>query len=572
MRGESRTGGARSALAVALLALLVHAGSARAQGAYGFVTGQYQRYEQSLRVTNPDGTSRMVTRAREFWIQTYDLNHQAFLRPNLQLVSNLRYTDLAYVKLPDASRTAAGSLRLNHSVFSLYGTHSPASATIGVSPGGLSQPGDTARILSFTAKTQDTQLGAAVFVPSLPRVDLSWARRHRAADLMSPDETAVNRNAHAAYELGPVSFFGSLGDQRREPKGSDPVVATQRVASAGASLNMAPTPNSNLGLAYDIGDTRNRRGGLTTNTSRTQGGNLSGTWRPSLITDLSASYVVRHSSSVTSRRFNSTDQDGSLYFNVAPTRGVRLTAGAGARTVNSGNGQDLLRYATAVASGEGNVRPGWYGVASASHTTNWDPVRGAFWAEMVRGSSRMKLARGLEAEGYVQVAASGDTASRDQRWNTDASGRLNADPLRSLRLGYATRIYRVGPRLGSATAHSRSQTVDVRWQPVRTLEMVGSYSQNETFSRENPRTSMRTASARWSPLPQWQFSGNWTRSEESRTDVVANQLSGREIMGARVAGALSRRLTLNGGASVADHGAPSESRQYDASLTMSFGR
>ncbi len=570
MAADRRTRRARLALLAVVAAALPPSGAARAQAVYGYATGQYQRVEQMTQVPGSDLWTRT---AREFWLQTYELNNQSYLRHDLQLTSTLRLTDLAYVNLPDASRAPSGSLRLYHSLFSLYASHQPTQTTSGFNSGGVSAPGDATRLLTVTSKTQDTQLGGSFFAAKLPRLDVSWVRRHRDTDLLSNAETSINRNARAAWDRGPLSLYASLGDQRRDPQVANAVIATQRVATAGGALTVAPLRATSLTMQFDLGDTRNRSNGVTSATTRTHGGNLSGDWRPNRLADVSLSYVVHSVTTTALRTDRTTNQDGSIYLNLTPNRSVRIATGGGVRTTQATDGsEDLLSYATALVSGQGTVRPGWTAVGSAAHTTNWDPTRGSFGAEALRGSSRMRLANGLDVESNVFLSANGDTAARDQRWTTDASARVTATPVRSLTLGYGVRTYQVGARLTRAAARSVSQNLDVRWKVVTSLEMVGSYSESGALPNNFPRSVLRVATVRWSPVPQWQVSGNWSRSDQSRVDAAANQIAGREIAGLRVLGALSRRLTFSGGANVADRGKPTENRQYDGSLTMTFGR
>lgn len=569
MAADRRTRAGVALLAV-VAAALPPAGAARAQAVYGYATGQYQRVEQMTQVPGSDLWTRT---AREFWLQTYELNNQSYLRSNLQLLSTLRLTDLAYVNLPDASRAPSGSLRLTHSLFSVFASHQPTETTSGFNAGGVSAPGDATRLLSVTSKTQNTQLGGSFFAAKLPRLDVSWIRRHRDADVLGNAETSVNRNARAAYDRGPLSLYASLGDQRRDPLVPAAVITTQRVATAGGAMTVSPFRAASLAMQYDFGDTRNQSNGITNAVTRTNGGSLSGDWRPNRLADVSLSYVVRSATTTTVRADRSTSQDGSLYLNLTPNKSVRLATGGGVRTSVAADGsQDLLSYATAVLSGQGTVRPGWTAVGSAAHTSNWDPTRGAFWVEALRGSSRMRLAKGLDVESNLFLSANGDTAARDQRWTTDASARVTATPLRTLTLGYGARTYRVGAQLTTASGRSLSQTLDLRWKVATSLEMVGSYSESGALPNNDPRSVLRVATLRWSPVPKWQVSGNWSRSDQTRVDAVANQIAGREIAGVRVLGALTRRLVFNGGASIADRGQPTENRQYDGSLTMTFGR
>lgn len=568
-----RRGGAGLLGAVAAIAACaVAAPAARSQSLYGYAQVQYQRYQDRLRVVALDGTLRELERVRESWLQTYDLNHQTSLAPNLLLTSNLRLTDLSYNGLPDATRTPQGSLRLTHPVFSFYGVHRPTSTTGAFGRGGFGGFADTTRQVFLTTHTQETSFNAALSPARLPRLDLAWARRHRNADLLGSEETAIQRSARTSWQRGPLSLYGGLADLTRGAGGTLPGDAFQRTANAGAALHATPHRTLAATLGYDVSGTRTGLPGRGDQRTTSHSANSGLDWHPSRALTGTAQWLYHRSAFRNGVDQSLDDHDGSGYLNWMPARLVRLTGGGGLRTTRAFGREELLRYATAIAALEGWVRPGWYSTLNASHTSNWDPLRGDYGVQSYRAATRLRVAKGIDLDGALGATANGDTATRDQRYATEALGHARLQPLSGIALSWSDRLYRVGRSLGRASGRSRSTTVDARWKPVATLEILGVYTRTGTLGSQGPKLSTRSASVRWAPVAAWQITGTWSKSDEQRADPLADLLSGREIASARLLAALTRSLTFNGGATVANPGTSEERRQIDAGLTLAFGR
>ena len=564
---------ARGVGAATLVALsLLPGGRAGAQPLTGQLQVQYQNIEQRVQVLNPDGTRRDTILTREYWVQNYELNHAARIGEQLNIVSQLRLSDLAYIGRPDKTRTPYGALRLAHRVFGLSGSYRPTTVTTVLAPGFFEGGLAAAPPVLTTARTQEGVLSGYLAPVGLPRLDLSWIRRHRGADERLPGETGVSRNARLAYGFGGLSVRGGYDDLSRDP--GDPALRQmlQRSLNGGAGLTLAPASALSIAMQYDFAATRRGVASPNAERARTHGATLNGSLRQSERANWNLAYAFRRSEIRSRVRSDLDDHDGSLLFNYTPGRATRLSVGGGARTVRTSARNELQRHLALIASADGRVLRGWTGTVSLSHATNWNPERRVFSVESFRVGSRFHLATGLDLDADLQATANGDTAARDSRVVTQGSFGVQATPLRSISLRYSARSYRVGPGLFRAAGDARSSTLDLRWRPLATLEMAGSLSRSGTLAHGGPRLASRQANLSWRPGPMLQFSGNYARSDQRATGGSAEQITGREILGARVQAGLGRRLTLNAGINQADPGGRSASRQYDAAVTRSFGR
>jgi hypothetical protein len=561
---------------VALLATVGGSMAARplfAQGLHGSFQAQFQRFERPRLVANADGTYRTELLTRELWVQTWDFNHQAYLKPQLLLQSTFRYTDLAYLRQPEASRSPYTSVRLTHPWFGVFGSHQPSATTGLMSRDGVGAPTDTSETVEVTSRTQDTSVGGNLGAPGWPRLDVAWTRRHRDRDAIATEATSVQRFARMTWDRGALSLHGSLGDQRREGEvASRAGVLTQQNLSAGGSYRVAPWRATSFQLMLDLSDARNPRPGGRDLRSRSQSASLSGERRETEKLIWNLNYFLRRTSSNAGGTASPADHDGSLVLNYSPSRAVRLTGGGGARTSRLLDDQRMTRYVTAVASANGRVREHWTGAASASHTTQWDPFRGVTNLETVQLNSQLRLIRGLSADANLQVSSQSDSAAHAEHSTRDLSLRVQAAPLRSLSIGLAERHFQVGSGLTVASGRSRTTTLDARWVPVRSVEVIGSHGVSGTLPDNRPRVTTDMANLRLSLASKLQLTGTWSRSAETRADASANPLSGREIATARMVAALSGSLSVNAGFSVAERGTPRESRQYDAAVVMGFRR
>lgn len=570
MRAERGIGRVSAASLAALLALLPSA--ARGRGVFGSYQLQYQRTEQTLRLLNPDGTVRDTHLERGFWQHSLDLNHQAELGRSFLLASNLRLTNVAYSRQPDRSRVPEGSVRLSHPWASVFALYRPSTVTSGLGREGVRGPADTARLATITARSQEAVVTGNLGAPGLPQLTLSWVRRHRDADAIAPEATSLNRNAQVSYARGGLSLHGGLGDLRTDPGNPGLRVSTQRTGNVGGAMQLAPRRWVTANVSYDLADTRSAPAGGRETRALTQSGTVSADlWRrPTMGWNLG--YVFRSTESRNGVRTRVQTQDGALLFDYAFSPRARVVTGGGMRTVPRPAGSDLLRYVTAVANAQGPLRAGVTGIASGSHTINWDPVLGAYGVSSARTGLQMRFMPGLDASADISLTATGDTASRDQGSALAVGGRVQAVPLRSLVLRFGTQVSRLGPGFTDPRVRSQASTAEVSWKLVPALQLTGSRGVTTALSANGPRTTTDVATVQYSPGSRFRLSANWSRSTQARSDPTAALLVGHEILGARLLMAVTRTLTFNGGASIADPGEPTRSRQLDAALTLAFGR
>lgn len=572
MRGRHPHVPRKAALTLGLAGVIACAPGARAQSLFGYAQGQYQRFEEVIQTRDSSGTVSQRRRSREFWVQNYELRNLSSLRSDLQLQTSLRFTDLKYSNQPDGTRTPQGTMRLNGRVFSVSASHRPTSSTSGVNRTGVSTPSDSTRLMTVTSRAQETMFTGALFPGRGPRFDVMWVRQHRDGDLLGAGSDATNRSVRAGYDRGPLRLYGLLSDLRRTPEVALRATTVQRTWSGGGTFTFAPTRATSASLQYDLADTRTNVPGQPLATGRTHAASLTSSHRPNRLASVDLNYNLRRSTYFNRVGSTHTEHDGGLFLTLTPRKAMRFSTGGGTRTVDALAGTDLISYYSTILALEGRVRPGWIGTTLASHTFNWDPQRGRYSTESLRMGSRLRLARGLDADVNGQISANGDTASRSQRWSSELSARVSATPLRSLTFALYERVFRVGASLGRASGRATTSQGDLRWRPVPSLEMVGSLNLTSAATGGGPRSTSRMGMVRWAALRGWQLVGNYSRSEQSRQSSFAEQLAGREVAGLRVTGALGRRITLNAGATGADLGTARETRQYDGSVTMTLGR
>jgi hypothetical protein len=232
----------------------------------------------------------------------------------------------------------------------------------------------------------------------------------------------------------------------------------------------------------------------------------------------------------------------------------------------------LVKYLTAIASGDGAVRHDWRANGQLSMTRNYDPLRGTYAVYIAGGSTHMVVGPRSTLDGTVQFTANGDTASASERAASTWNLRLNLMALRNLTASIGLRSFRVGPQFLHASGAQTTRGMDVTWRPAPTMDFTGSFASTGLMPDDRQRISTQTVLGHFLPRPSISLTGSWSHSSQSVTSSGTAQLSGREIATARVQLTLSRRLAASGGYSVAEPGKVRESKQYDGVLTWSFGR
>ncbi len=573
MRDE-RDGRGAAAAAVALgLMCLAGAVPARAQKLTGFLQVQFQRVEQNQTVM-VDGVPRQVKLTRESWVQTYELDHVAQVRQNLSLVSQLRWVESTRPGSADRSRTPFGSMRLGHPLFGLSGSYRPITTTSSITGGapGFLDPGTPAPSRAVTTRNQEMQFAGYLAMPKLPRLDAAWTRRHRDGDLLFKEETGITRVANLNYEAGPAYVRGGYNDLARDGGGFSGRTILQRNYQAGTGVRLSPTAAASLTLGYDF--SQSQRGDLAGRDARTrsQTASVSGGVRQSSKSDWSLSYAWRRAESPGTTTANLDNHEGALSYNLQATRAVRFTGGTGLRTESLRDQRQLVRYANAVLSANGDIVRNVRASTSLAHVTNWLPSHRPYSVESWHSGVRARLRQGLELTEDLVISANGDTAARDTRVVSQNSLGLQATPLRSLTVALYDRRYHAGPSLFGTSADSRTFALDVRWRVVPSLEVTTNASRTGLLPNNDPRTSSVVAGLRWSPSARFQFAGTYSRTGGTSRLADASLISGREFFTGRVLAGLSRTVTLSAGTSVANPGQTSQSRQVDALLTKSFGR
>jgi hypothetical protein len=572
MRDERRGGrraGAGRLLAAGLA--LTAAIPSQAAAVSGQLQVQYQRQEQQLQFLGPDGILRSARSRREIWTQTYELRHTVRYSNNLSVFSQLRLNEISQVKSAERTRAPYGTLRLAHPWFGLAGSHQPVTITTPVrNPSFFPSLADTAPREYTTFRTRETQFSGYVSAPRAPRLDVSWVRRQRDASVLGAGQSGLSRNLAGSWAVGPLSLRGGYNDLGSGGSGLTPATVLQRSGNGGAALHLAPRPGTTVGLDYDF--TRSRRGlaGSRNDVARTHAAALNAGWTASPRVSWGLNYGFRRSLLDAAVQTDVTDHEGALLVSLQPWRSVRAVAGGGLRTSHVGVGTALLRYASAIASWTGAVRPGWTGNASLSHVTNWNPGEQTFSIDTWHAGSRATIRRGVEATVDWQVSDNGDTTARELRWTTQGSWGVQLTPVPGFTAAANARLYNAGPGLFRRSVSSRGATLDLRWRPLPALRADASFSRSGALPHNDPRLGTTLLNVHWNPDPAFQLTGSYTRSTQSQ--LGAQQLVGREVFGGRVTASLGRTFTITAGLYEADHGRPNATRQVDASVARSFGR
>lgn len=561
------------AAAVAAAVLLAPLAAAPARALSGHLQFQYQKSEQTVKLVNPDGTLRDTTVVREYWVQNYELDHTARLWKNTALVSQFTLTDLRHINETLRSRTPYGMLRLTNPLFGVSVSHRPTEVTSSISPRtfGTSTLASGDRI-EVTSREAQSVVTAYLTAPRLPRLDASWVRSKRDADLYGAASTGLTRTAHLSYGLGALELRGGYSDRSQGLDGVDTRHPLQRSLDGSAAFTAVPLAGLSLRMQADLADTRRGAVGQVETRTRTQGTSLTGSYRRSPRWNANLQYLFRDSRLGDGYAARLHDHDGSLIFNLNAAPGLRLTGGGGVRTARTENSEGVLSYLTALATLRRDVRPGWSASADASHTTNWNPGNGAFGVETAHAGSRFHLRPGLDLLADLQVTANGDTAARGQRIVTQGSWAVNATPLRTISVRYSESSYRAGAGLFRAASNGRTRTAEVRWKPVPALDMLATRSVSGTLPRNDPRLTTSQVTLRWSVAGRTQLTSSYTNSSSTIASSVAENLSGREVWTTRLLTGIGRSVTLDTGFSVAQPGGSNEARQFDAAITRRFGR
>jgi len=566
MRADGRHAGLAALAAVALLG---GAAPARAQ-VYGTAQFQYQNFDDVRTDILADGT-RVQRRARtEYFLKSIDMRHQAYLRQNLVMDSNLRFSEQTRPGEADRTRTPSGTLRLLHPSFQLTAQHQPTS--VRAASLGTSTSPDTSGAVT-TQRSSETQLLGNAVAPGGLSFNGAWRLRRRDGLAGRPDERNDLRSVRAGLDRERYSVYATAGDQVQKAGSAGPLRAKQGNYGLGGLWRLAPTPRASVTLQYDLARSRTQPGGSVVRRTTTQNAMATGEWRPGATLTGTSTYSWRRSDLEVGSRSTFTDQEAQAFGRWAPVRVASLSAGGGFRTQRDVLGRPrLLEYASAILSGDGRVRQGWTANGSATHTTTWDPDRGTYGTQTLTGLSRMALNPRLTLDATLSVIANGDTAAAGQRWSNAWTTRLQGQPWRSLTLTAGLRSQRVGPGLLSPAAAARGASFDVLWRPHPRLDGVGNYSVNEALSGPRGRTRTWSANLRSQLAERWQLQGLWTRTASPRLAQGVESITTQDLASGRLLWQPTRRVAATASYSSTDPGKSSESQRIDATFTWSFGR
>ncbi len=405
------------------------------------------------------------------------------------------------------------------------------------------------------------------------QVNGTWLRQRREATESVPTQRSTLRNVRASLDRQRYSVYASAADQQNRGGPAQEVLGRQGQYGFGGLWRVAPGRTTSMVAQYDFGSSRSRPNASFTSRSTSQSAMVSGEWRPQRAFTGSANYNWRRTGTKATLTRTQTDQEGVVLGRWQPMRGASLTSGGGLRTQRTADGSPrLLEYVTAIAAGEGTVRPGWTATGSAAHTTTWDPERGTYGTQLVSGVSRMAFGPRVTLDGTISVAANGDTAAANQRWSNVWTTRLQARPLRTLQLGAGVNAQRIGPGLLRPVSVSRSGTVDVTWRPHPRADFIGNYSINETLSLPRQVTRTWSSNARMQVTDHWQLQGIYTRTATPRYVAGVNSQVTRDLATGRVLWQPTRNVATSVSLTTNDPGTDLEGRRIDGTFTWSFGR
>lgn len=568
MRADERHPGLAWLLAAAALGAAVPAGAQ----VYGTAQFQYQNVDDVRTVILADGTRVLRRSTTEQLFKSIDVRHQAYLRQNLLMDSNLRFVEQTRQGAADRIRTPSGTLRLLHPAFQLTAQHQPT--TVRATAAGLSAAGlaDTTGAVTTTRTSESLLLGNAT-APGGVSLNASWMNRRREGVAGTPTERHELRNARANLDRDRYSLYASAGDQRQRRGSSGAVRGKQGQYAFGGMWRLVPSPAGSVTLQYDFARSRTEPGGTITSRTTTQNAQFSGEWRPRADLGGSATYNWRRAGIDAVNRSTLSDQEAQALGRWTPMRGASLTTGGGFRTQRDVKGRPrLMEYATAIVAGDGRVRPGWTANANATHTTSWDPDRGTYGTQTLTGLSRMQLGPRVSLDATLSLAANGDTAAASQRWSNVWTTRLHTQPLRSLTFTAGLRSQRIGPGLMRPLALARGVTLDATWRPHPRLDGIGNYSVNESLTGPRARTRTWSSTARAQLSDRWQLQGLYTRTAAPRLAGGVESIVTHDLASGRVLWQPTRWVAASASLSSTDPGTELESRRIDGTFTWSFGR
>jgi hypothetical protein len=451
-------------------------------------------------------------------------------------------------------------VRLTHPAFGASAAYRPGSTTTAFpTPTGL-QP-------LFTDHNQDTQLTAYVAPPRLPRLDLTWWRRHREPGNGGAASTGTNRSAQLAYALGTLAAHAGYTDQGQSGTGRTTGLL-ERGYTGGAAYALGAAGRRSLGLSYEYSGSEHL--GKVVDRSESHALNASGVLRQSVRSQWTLNYNLRRSLLLDRVVTGQTDHDGSLLYNFQASRAARWVAGGGVRTEHFETGSGILKYLTTVIGTDGTWNK-LRGTASAALTSNWSAERHAYSTQGYHAGTHLDVTSKVGLDVDLLLTANSDIAASGARYVAQSSAGAQLTPLHGLFVRLTGRRYQAGASPLATGAESHGVDINVRLNPDPSFDLTADFGNNGSLPHNDPRVTTTQIIANLRPTGRLWLSGFYTSSNRTQQLASASALGNQELAGGRLVGTLSRSLTLTGGVSVGDLRRPTYSRQVDASLTYSFG-
>lgn len=542
----------RTAALVLLLAASLNAAPAAAQALRGYSQLQFQRYDLVGAASD-----------RDLWLKTLQLDVTRRFAQGYDVTGQIYWNEVSTVGRPERIRSPHGTLRLAHPWFGAWLSYRPLRTT---------------DALGLTTRSNDLQASGYFTRPHLPALNVSWTRRTQEDPTGLPTPPTVTRNVTAAQALGPLSLRAGYFDQVHDPvQGSRPA-DERRNAMAGGEVRFGP-PRALFLAQYDVNETKRLVAGTLTERSLLHTAGLNGTGRISRKTDASLAYAFRRTMTRNGFRTDLDDHEGSALLNVRPRPSMRFSSGGGVRTVRTVEQNDIQWYLVLLGSIEGRLRPDWTGRAGAARSFNWIAGDRARPIDTYQASTTMRLAHGLDlaANGQVSVTdpsgrAQADSIGRNSRVVSQGSLLVTATPLRRITGVVSLQGYRSGPGLARSASSSRSNSFDLRWRPVDTIDLTGALQRSRGLRRGDPTLTIWRGTAQWTPSRNFQVDGAYLRSDQPRGEASAELPAGRETWSTRALVGFSNDFRLQALWSLVDAGLPTRATRLELGVTLALRR
>jgi hypothetical protein len=498
----------------------------------------------------------------EWWLRLVHLDYATRVRDRYDVTAQFEWNDLSYIDRPDRFVSPRGSLRLAHRDFGAYASYHPRRTT---------------DANGVTVRQRETTVTGYLTKPGLPQVQASYVRRFQFQRELTPQQTGTQKSVSAIHTIGALSLRGSYTHLTRETELTGTSRSTQRDWTGGAQWRFQRVKTSGQ-LSYGIQSSLRKGASGAADRSVVHNAGVNGSrtlarkWTSNLV------YSFRRSELSNGADRTLDDHEGNAALVYQATRAISASGGGGLRTARIESRLETERYLFASLAVQGRIRSRWRGAASATRSANWLPGETSRPINNASVSTQMTLWRGFDVTGQSQVtsgsasAAVADTSGQRVRVTAQTTLGFSATPLRPVTIRYSWSEYRTGDALFSPDATSRADQWNVAWNPMRTMQLSGTLSRSRGLGPRDPLQLTKQAWAQWTPSMTVQVSGSYTRSRSDRLDAITQSLLGRESFGARAIVSLTRAWRFEGLLNDVDPGRPSHVRQWNVSLTRSFGR